>query len=764
MEFKQTLTEQLVHTPGYQVLADMISAYQAERGVYSGGGFPRLLQRDIGTFSRSEAERLAEYLQFYHADQKPPSNGRLEVDPLLGEAVGLIMFHLPKTDWYVVMAIPERLVYAKAQQLGIELLAIMMVSVILGSLFVGYRLRKTLVKPLRKMINTLRCKDGRRAMLDESCGYELGELAHAYNFKQLELTRSHQEVNLAKQRYEAILDNSLEAIVTIDEQLRVRAANPASEILLGAPEEQLSGALFIASLTKQSQQSFSLWSKQLFNQVGEIANHSELTVLHSSGAEVPVELSASVSTTEQERFITLFMRDIGERKATEEKMTRLATRDSLTGLSNRAHFNDRLEQALNLSIRHDSPVALLFIDLDFFKEINDLRGHEVGDTLLTQVAHRLRAKRRNTDTVARLGGDEFAIILQDVDHLELVSRICSEVIEALNMPFIIQGQECAIGASIGISVFPDQANSQQELVRQADIAMYQAKGDGRNAWRFFAREQHDAQQQRRQMIEELKMAVKLDQLVLEFQPIVDAKTTKGARLEALVRWDHPERGRIPPGEFIPLAEKTGLIVEIGQWVIEHCCRLLRGWMDEGYPVPKISINVSAIQLQRGDFLSCVDNAMRASRIGTGQLILEITESLLMDDGAVQVLRDLRDRGTAVAIDDFGTGYSSLNYLQQHPVDILKIDRSFVSAIGEKKSTLCHAIIKLAHGLGADVVAEGVENALQHRALAKMDCDYLQGFYFGRPMPEGQVPNWLLQQGPGIEKPVKEAIKRASIAN
>jgi diguanylate cyclase (GGDEF)-like protein/PAS domain S-box-containing protein len=427
--------------------------------------------------------------------------------------------------------------------------------------------------------------------------------------------------------------------------------------------------------------------------------------------------------------------DITERKVLEDQLKHQAFHDPLTGLANRALFVDRVEHALERADRESRRVAVLFFDLDDFKTINDSLGHNCGDELLVSVATRLSEGLRPGDTFARFGGDEFAIFLEDTS-LSSATSVAYRLIQALGEPFTIGTREVMVHASVGIE-FADAATTRaDELLRNADVAMYVAKGKGKARYELFDPSMHTAALRRLEVKSELKHAIEKDQFVLHYQPIVGLKEGSLLGIEALIRWKHERRGLIPPAEFIPLAEESGLIVPLGRWVLREACRQARDWPIND-PEISLSVNVSPKQFQHPGLVEDVANALWDSGIDPSILTIEITESVLIHDteAAIEKLGRLKDFGVRIAVDDFGTGYSSLGYLKRFPIDILKIDKSFIEGVGDgtEEAAIAHAIIKLGGSLGLEVVAEGIEDPEQVDALQTLRCERGQGFYFSKPV-------------------------------
>jgi diguanylate cyclase (GGDEF)-like protein/PAS domain S-box-containing protein len=444
------------------------------------------------------------------------------------------------------------------------------------------------------------------------------------------------------------------------------------------------------------------------------------------------------------------IQDVTERKAQEARIEHLAYHDSLTGLPNRAMLMDRLAQALSQAQRLDQQVAVLFIDLDRFKLVNDSLGHPVGDRLLQEIARRLKATLRENDTVARVGGDEFQVVVCNVAGSVDAARIAEKLMRTLGEPFVLEDQELHVTASLGVSLFPRDGASGELLLKYADTALYEAKGEGRNAYRFFSPEMNAQAHGRLRLENDLRRAVERHELELHYQPQLDLATGEVCAVEALVRWRHPVRGLVLPNAFIPMAEETGLVLGIGEWVLNEACCQVAQWQREGLadnlsPL-RVAVNISARQLQRPGLDGAVRRALSLSGLPAECLELEITESSMMLDPlhAQSVLQSLRELGVLLSIDDFGTGYSSLAYLKRLPLDRLKIDRSFIGGIPSDSddAAIVETIIVMTHKLGLRVIAEGVETLEQRLQLVRQGCDEMQGFLLAHPVPAEELPALL----------------------
>ena len=571
-------------------------------------------------------------------------------------------------------------------------------------------------------------------------GHELLQLAAQHAGFALSMLRefvakdhAQNELRLAA----AVFDHSLEGIFITDINGNILAANAAVTRITGFSQDELIGQNPRMLKSGQHGQDFytALWSSvhQHGQWEGEIWNRRK------NGEVFPEWLSISAIRNESKQiqnYVGIFI-DISKQKEAESRLHYLAYHDKLTGLPNRDLFHDRLNKSIYRAKRNQVEIAVLFIDIDHFKYINDTFGHTKGDMLLQKVTNRLRASLRENDTLARMGGDEFTVIIEDFSSQDDVEITAKRILDNFNAPIFLDNQELYVSVSIGISFFPEDANSPGMLMKHADTAMYSAKNNGRKRLHFFRSTMENYSIQRIEMERQLRHALDNHEFRVFYQPQLDIVSSKVIGAEALIRWRHPERGLVPPAEFIPLAEDTGMILPIGEWVLKQAWNECQGWHRAGYPL-RIGVNLSAHQFNHTNLSELAELALRESGISPEYLELELTESLAMRqvDETLVVLKQLKSSGVKLSIDDFGTGYSSLSYLKQFPIDRLKIDKSFIHDIATdpNNAAIVVAIIAMAHCMGLAVIAEGVETEEQLRFLAMHGCNEVQGYLLSRPLP------------------------------
>ena len=546
-----------------------------------------------------------------------------------------------------------------------------------------------------------------------------------------------------------VFESSSQAIVISDADNRIVAVNRAFSTITGYSEQEALGRTPAMLASGQHDQQF---YQQLWQTLGERGSWAgEIWNRRKDGTIFPEWLSISLLKDEQGRVshhIALFS-DISERKEQEAHIRHMAEYDFLTDLPNRALIHDRLEQAIHAAERQRGRLAVLFLDLDHFKNINDTLGHASGDELLQQVARRLQGTVRSAETVGRNGGDEFVLILPTLASPAEAAQLAQRLLDVLRQPFRIAEQSLAISTSIGISLYPDNGRELQDLLMSADLAMYHAKAQGRNRYQFFTPELNAQVAERLSLENHLRQALERRELHLVYQPQFDIGGQAIVGCEALLRWQHPEEGLVSPARFVPLAEESGLIVAIGRWVLDEACRQAAAWLEAGTPL-RVAVNVSAKQLGQPDFIAEVEAALARHRLPSRWLELEVTESTLMEDAeqATRQLRELKALGIYLAIDDFGTGYSSLAYLKRFTPDLIKIDRTFVMNLPHNgdDAAIVTAIVDLAEALGMSTLAEGVESEAQRAFLARVGCGAVQGYLTGKPQHAAELTAQLTVPG------------------
>jgi len=568
----------------------------------------------------------------------------------------------------------------------------------------------------------------------------------------------------AEEESRMLLERVNDAFVRLDADGTIAEWNRQAEVTFGWLRPEALGrrlSELVVPLRARAAHEAGL-TRVLSGDAGPGAVRREVTALHRSGAEFPVEVTLWWTALDGAVAVHGFVRDISERRSFEGQLARQAVHDRLTGLPNRVLLRDRLEHALARAERQRSSVAVLFLDLDRFKVVNDSLGHDGGDLLLVEVAGRLASALRPGDTLARMGGDEYAVLCEDVAAAGEAVDVAHRMARALEAPFVVRGTDVPVTMSVGVAVSSGGEHDAALLLRDADAALYEAKRQGRGRHQVFSEDMRSGAPDALSMENDLRGAIRHGQLRLFYQPIVRLDRAEVVGFEALVRWEHPRRGLLGPGEFIPQAEESGLIVPLGRSVLDQACAQAVAWERgpaAGRPL-RISVNVSAKQLAHAGWAEEVAEVLDQSGMEPRRLALEITESVLMADpeATTSRLEELRRLGVRIAIDDFGTGYSSLGYLRRLPVDVLKIDKTFIDGVaaGPHESALARAVIKLASTLKLEAVAEGVSDAQQVQALRRLRCPFGQGFYFARPQPAEAVPD-LLARGPlGADEGVSAA--------
>ncbi|MFO1436324.1 MAG: EAL domain-containing protein [Gammaproteobacteria bacterium] len=557
----------------------------------------------------------------------------------------------------------------------------------------------------------------------------------------------------------SVFESSHDTIVITDANLSIIAVNKAFSETTGYSAEEALGKHI--SLLKSGRHEDGFYD-EMWRQINDVGYWQGEVWDRRKNGDIYPNLKTISAVRNQSGVVTHYVdiaADITQDKRAEEQIKQLAYYDALTGVPNRVLLQDRAKRELAQAHRAGTEIALFFVDLDRFKNINDSLGHVMGDRLLQELANRLRATVRDTDTVCRLGGDEF-LLLFSIDGINSAARIAQKLLSAIGEPFQIDNHSLRITPSIGISLYPKDGSSFEELLKNADVAMYKAKESGRNTFNFFTPEMNAGALDRLMLEGALRQALGADQLELHYQPQISLKGGCIIGAEALVRWRHPERGQISPGRFIPIAEECGLITSLGEWVLKEACGQLRRWDEAGAVLPSIAVNLSSRQFTVRSISDVIANTLKETGLSGTRLEVEITESILLQDieNTLEALHRLKEMGIRVAVDDFGTGYSSLSYLKRFPLDRLKIDKSFVHDVTDDPDdqAIASAVINLGHSMGLVVIAEGVETQEQLKMLGKMGCDGAQGYFFAKPMPADEMGRFLKAYKPFTEQHSKSS--------
>ena len=561
-----------------------------------------------------------------------------------------------------------------------------------------------------------------------------------------ERRRAEEKLNLAAK----VIANLNEAVVIVDTAFKVTSVNPAFNLITGFSPEEILGQH--PPFFKTIKSNKDLNSKMRTSLKRKASWEGEFWCKHKNGEKYAVRLSLSAITDEKGKVqqYAAVLNDITKRKKDEERIHYQANYDTLTDLPNRSLFHDRLNQSLPSMMRLKAKLGLMFIDLDGFKLINDTLGHDCGDILLQETSNRLSECIRDGDTVARLGGDEFTVIMPNLHDPQNAPLLAQRILDGLNKPFDLKGQEAFISCSIGITIYPDDATEAADLIKNADAAMYRAKEQGKANYQFFTADLNEDVKERLVLKTGLNKALERNEFVLHYQPKLDINSGRVNSCEALMRWVNDDLGMVSPVRFIPIIEETGQVVEIGEWALRTACEQHIAWREQGLPPLRIAVNLSARQLREVSFVKIVEDILKETGVEPDGLEIEITESMLMSDSAkaVVALDQLHDMGLHVAMDDFGTGYSSLSYLKRFPIDTIKIDRSFVNDIttSPDDAEIIRTIITMGQTLNRKIVAEGVETEDQLELLRSYRCDEIQGYIFSRPLPADGMMAFFEEKG------------------
>ena len=734
--------------PQFGPLAQFLSATEARTSVGL-SGVAEQISAAAAQIDLAEAERIIAQLADTETNLPTVRQQVLESDPFLGEPVLVTVLSFPGVHWQLTVVQPSRLVHEAVLSVLTPVVWPLALSIVVVVVLAAAVARQTLVKPITRMAAQLRESDesptpGR---VEVPGSDELGLLANTFNLYAERLAQSHEKLRASADQFRSVTALAHDALIQVDDNGSIISVNPAGERTFGLSAGNLQGRPLTELMSGDPR------SDDLSTSVGatearktrSAARVREMTARRANGESFPAEVSVSYWRGEKGGVYNIQVRDVTERRRAEEQVRRLATHDTLTGLPNRVLFQDRLQQAIQQSGRTGRMLALLFLDLDHFKLANDSLGHAVGDTLLKAVAERLLACVGAEGSVARLGGDEFAILLPTQVEASEAAEMANRIIAALEPAFNLDGHLLQVGVSIGVTLCPNDGRDADQLLRKADLAMYDAKAQGRNTYRFFTESLRTELLARSAMLQDLKQAALADQLMLHYQPIVSTRSGRVLAVEALLRWQHPQRGLVGPDEFVPLAERTGLIVPIGQWVIDRALAEI-GVLSGQDGMLRLAINLSLAQFADPGLVDWLASCLRKHGVEPERLELELTETALLHDleHGLKTMEGLRSLGVSLVIDDFGIGYSSLAYLKRFPVEKLKIDRSFILGVAEdaESATICRAVIGMGRNLGLLLVAEGVENQADLEFLCEQGVDYVQGYYYTPALPAGELRKWM----------------------
>lgn len=542
---------------------------------------------------------------------------------------------------------------------------------------------------------------------------------------------------VSERKFHSVIESANDAIILANGKGAIISWNKGAQSIFGYQDEEVLGKKLQIIIPERFREAHQKGMERYLS-TGKphvIGKTVELQGLRKEGDEFPIELSLATWQEEGNIYFSSIIRDITERKQAEERINQMVYLDPLTGLPNRHLLNDRLTQALDQANENKQTIGIMFIDLDRFKFINDTLGHAVGDQLLIEVAKRIQVCMGKTDTICRQGGDEFIVLLPNTTSDEVTNR-AKKIVDLFSQSVVLNGHEMFVTPSIGIALYPSDGEDIETLIKNADTAMYRVKEQGKNNFQFYTPDMNEMVSKKMQLEIGLRNALKRGEFKVHYQPQVDIISGKLIGIEALIRWQHPEWGNIPPADFIPLAEETGLIIPIGEWILYEACLQNKSWQNEGFPPLQMAVNISSRQFQQSNLVEMVSNILKETKLDPRYLELELTESIIQDSKhSISTMHKLKAMGICLSIDDFGTGYSSLSYLKTFPIDTLKIDQTFIRNIftDSKDASLVDTIINMAHNLDLNVIAEGVETIEQLNFLQQRHCNEAQGYYFSRPI-------------------------------
>ncbi|MFT4766629.1 MAG: diguanylate cyclase (GGDEF)-like protein/PAS domain S-box-containing protein [Oleispira sp.] len=640
---------------------------------------------------------------------------------------------------------------ARFKQVSFFAICILFAAIFI-TLLLATRLQRIVTNPLRLLADTISNiiqRNDFSIRAKKQHNDELGQLADIFNELLSKIESEHNSLKGSEEKFRKLTSLSPVGIFQINPVGEIVYVNQRWREINNIKHQEPDLQSWFASLHPEDAPALNKLWHRLVTEHQDMA--CEVRLVAANGNISWAYIQATTLHSKDGKLLGFLgsVADISELKKAQIQMENLAFYDPLTGLANRRLFKNRLEKAVKSVQRTDNSIALLFLDLDQFKRINDTLGHDIGDALLKEIARRLNNNVRENDTVCRIGGDEFTILLTDVNNTNDVRIVAEKILLSLACPFMLNGQEIMSTVSIGITMTPEDSIEPNTLMKNADLAMYRAKELGRNNFQFFCEDMNTAILHNLEIEKELHVAIKRNQFILMYQPKICITDNTITGVETLVRWQHPEKGIIPPDSFIPIAEETGQIIKIGAWVLEHSCHQMGALIREGLMPEnsKVAVNLSAKQFSDPNLLQTVLDILRQSKIDPFNLELEITESIIMDDveAAISIMEAIKSKGIHLSIDDFGTGYSSLAYLKRFPIDVLKVDRSFISDIPGDTTNMAitSAVIAMGHKLGMKVVAEGIETQEQLDFLKENNCDYGQGYLLSRPLTLPQLHHFLV---------------------
>jgi len=660
-----------------------------------------------------------------------------------GEPVFGSMAAFEGMNWGVVTEVEQEHLVSPIRITLIKIILVASIAIVF-LIWLGIFLTNRLVKPLTKISADFKrvAKHDYSPCNTSSDFEELQSLVVGFNSMVTEIDESQRDLRQAA----AVFSSSLDGIIITNTANEIVAVNKALTTITGYNEKEVLGKN--PSIFKSSHHDKTFY-REMWKSVGATGHwRGEVWNRRKDGGDFPTLLTIKAVKDHNGRISHYvgIITDISALKETEHKLSHLAHHDPLTGLPNRLLLNSRLEHALQHAKRNGTQIGVLFLDLDRFKNINDSMGHTQGDHLLKSVASRLAEGMRAEDTIARLGGDEFVILIEELEDTQGAIKVAKNTLSFFAKPFYIKNQEIFINASIGISIYPNDGENTDTLLRNADAAMYQAKDKGRNNYQFYTKKLTIKAYERFTLETNLRHALERDEFELYYQPQFTLEDNALIGVEALIRWNHPEQGLVSPASFIPIAEDTGLIIPIGEWVLRTACMQHQAWLKAGYPPIKIAVNLSAQQFNKPGLVDIVSNILEKTSMDSTYLELELTESIVMGDveSTIKILKELHWMGIEISIDDFGTGYSSLSYLKRFPIDRLKVDQSFICDVTTNlnDAELVATIIELAHSMKLRALAEGVESESQLSFLKEHGCDEVQGYYYSHPLPADKLTRFF----------------------